>query len=65
MKSPGAVDAHVLDDRYWGSRTWLIEVLRRAPRIAPDITFVIYSNDPERSAHSSSLRPWSIGSSHR
>ena len=44
------VDAHVLDSRYWGSRTWLIEVLRRAPRIAPDITFVIYSNDPQRSA---------------
>jgi len=44
------VDAHVLDGKYQGSRTWLIEVLRRAPRIAPDITFVIYSYDPERSA---------------
>jgi glycosyltransferase involved in cell wall biosynthesis len=44
------VDAHVLDGKYQGSRTWLIEVLRRAPRIAPDITFVVYSNDPELSA---------------
>lgn len=44
------VDAHVLDGKYQGSRTWLIEVLRRAPRTAPDITFVIYSADPDRSA---------------
>lgn len=44
------VDAHVLDGRYQGSRTWLVEILRRAPAAAPDITFVVYSADPGHSA---------------
>lgn len=39
------VDAHILDGKYQGSRTWLIELLKRAPRMAPDITFVVYSNN--------------------
>ena len=44
------VDAHVLDGRYQGSRTWLLEILRRAPALAPDITFVVYSADPDTTA---------------
>lgn len=44
------VDAHVLDGRYQGSRTWLVEILRRVPAAAPDITFVVFSGDPARSA---------------
>jgi glycosyltransferase involved in cell wall biosynthesis len=44
------VDAHVLDGRYQGSRTWLLEILRRAPSLAPEISFVIYSADPENTA---------------
>ena len=44
------VDAHVIDGRYQGSRTWLLEILRRAPGLAPDITFVVYAADPENAA---------------
>ena len=44
------VDGHVLDGKYQGSRTWLLENLRRAPRLAPEITFVVYSADPSRAA---------------
>ena len=42
------LDAHVLDGRYQGSRTWLVEILRRVPAMAPDITFVVYSADRRR-----------------
>lgn len=44
------IDAHVLDGRYQGSRTWLVEILRRAPAAARDITFVVYSTDPRKAA---------------
>ena len=44
------VDAHVLDGRYQGSRTWLLEILRRAPALAPEITFVVYTADPGNAA---------------
>lgn len=42
------VDAHVLDGKYQGTRTWVTELLRRAPALAPDLTFVAYSGDPAR-----------------
>lgn len=41
------VDAHVLDGKYQGSRTWLLEILRRAPELAPELTFVVYTADPD------------------
>lgn len=44
------VDAHVLDGKYQGSRTWLLELLRRAPALAPDMTFVVYTADPAAAA---------------
>ncbi len=44
------VDAHVLDGKFQGSRTWVLETLRRAPLLAPELTFVVYSGDPDRSA---------------
>lgn len=44
------VDAHVLDGKFQGSRTWLLEILRRAPRLAPELTFVVYTADPDRTA---------------
>lgn len=44
------VDAHVLDGKYQGTRTWLLEILRRAPALAPELTFVVYSADPAASA---------------
>lgn|GEM_PF-816453 len=44
------VDAHVLDGKFQGTRTWVTELLRRAPLLAPDLTFVAYSGDPGRSA---------------
>lgn len=40
------VEAHVLEGKYQGSRTWLLELLRRAPALAPDITFVVYTAEP-------------------
>lgn len=44
------IDAHVLDGKYQGTRTWLLEILRRAPALAPELTFVVYSASPEASA---------------
>lgn len=44
------VDAHVLDGKFQGSRTWVLETLRRAPALAPELTFVVYSGDPARTA---------------
>jgi glycosyltransferase involved in cell wall biosynthesis len=44
------VDGHVLDGKYQGTRTWLLEILRRAPALAPDLTFVVYTADPQRAA---------------
>lgn len=44
------VDAHVLDGKYQGSRTWLLELLRRAPALDPDVTFVVYTTDPAAAA---------------
>ncbi|NKY41745.1 glycosyltransferase, partial [Cellulomonas septica] len=44
------VDAHVLDGKFQGTRTWVLETLRRAPALAPDLTFVVYSGDPARTA---------------
>ncbi|MDC7120076.1 glycosyltransferase family 4 protein [Cellulomonas fimi] len=44
------VDAHVLDGKFQGSRTWVLETLRRAPLLAPELTFVVYSGDPARTA---------------
>ncbi|AEE47163.1 glycosyltransferase family 4 protein [Cellulomonas fimi] len=44
------VDAHVLDGKFQGSRTWVLETLRRAPLLAPDLTFVVYSGDPAATA---------------
>lgn len=44
------IDAHVLDGKYQGTRTWVTELLRRAPGLAPDLTFVAYSGDPGRTA---------------
>jgi glycosyltransferase involved in cell wall biosynthesis len=40
------IDAHVLDGKYQGTRTWLVEILRRAPDLAPELTFVVYTADP-------------------
>ena len=40
------VDAHVLDGKFQGTRTWVLENLRRAPDLAPDVTFVVYTADP-------------------
>ncbi|TQL01442.1 glycosyltransferase family 1 protein [Cellulomonas sp. SLBN-39] len=44
------VDAHVLDGKFQGSRTWVLEILRRAPALAPDLTFVVYTGDPVAAA---------------
>lgn len=44
------IDAHVLDGKYQGTRTWILEILRRAPLLAPDMTFVVYSADPDHVA---------------
>lgn len=44
------IDAHVLDGKYQGTRTWILEILRRAPLLAPDITFVVYSADADHVA---------------
>ncbi|WP_273652150.1 glycosyltransferase family 4 protein [Cellulomonas fimi] len=44
------IDAHVLDGKFQGSRTWVLETLRRAPLLAADLTFVVYSGDPARTA---------------
>ncbi|GCD20434.1 glycosyltransferase family 4 protein [Cellulomonas algicola] len=44
------VDAHVLDGKFQGTRTWVLETLRRAPALAPDLAFVVYSGDPARTA---------------
>ena len=44
------VDAHVLDGKYQGTRTWILEILRRAPLLAPDLTFVVYSADADHVA---------------
>ena len=44
------IDAHVLDGKYQGTRTWVLEILRRAPLLAPDLTFVVYSADADHVA---------------
>ena len=44
------IDAHVLDGKYQGTRTWILEILRRAPLLAPDVTFVVYSADADHVA---------------
>ncbi len=42
------IDGHVLDGKYQGTRTWLLEILRRAPALAPEIEFVVYTAEPGR-----------------
>jgi glycosyltransferase involved in cell wall biosynthesis len=40
------IDAHVLDGKFQGSRTWIENVLRHLPRTPGGHTWVIYSADP-------------------
>ncbi len=42
-----AVDAHVLDGRPQGTRTWLLETVSRAIPLTPHIEWLIYSHDQE------------------
>lgn len=44
------IDGHVLDGKYQGSRTWLHEILSRAPDLLPDVEFVVYTRDPSQTA---------------
>lgn len=44
------IDGHVLTGKFQGIRTWLLEILRRAPALTPEITYVVYSDDPEACA---------------
>jgi glycosyltransferase involved in cell wall biosynthesis len=44
------VDAHVLDGKFQGSRTWLTEIVSRLPELVPDVDVVVYTADPRRAA---------------
>lgn len=39
------IDGHILTGMFQGSRTWLLEILRRAPQLTPQIQYIIFSDD--------------------
>ncbi|MFT3802101.1 MAG: glycosyltransferase family 1 protein [Burkholderiaceae bacterium] len=41
-----AVDFHVVDGKYQGSRTYLIDLIGRAARRMPDVDFLLFSPNP-------------------
>jgi glycosyltransferase involved in cell wall biosynthesis len=45
------IDGHILTGMFQGSRTWLLEILRRAPQLTPDIQYVVFSDDVAACRH--------------